>query len=223
MRYTLLARALLAASALAAACGDDDEPACPADAEMIGDPSGAPEIEIGELRSDGAWVPLPDEGAALTLFTPPQGGKIALVGARIHNMSGCRATTVGRLRDPTEDGEPVAAREGRTLLYRPMADRPDWGEADAPEALDRGPNVNTCFNYQDRDMDGCAWTLHVSVEDRDGRRAEKRIPVTPVCLVDDPLSPDVAQCECECAARYDTRVDACNDLDPWRDAAAVCD
>lgn len=220
MQLILLALAV----AMLAACPDDDDdgPPCPPGSEMIGDAAGTPEIEIGQIAPDGTWEPLPDEGATLRLFTPPQGGKIALVGARIHDMSGCQATLAARLRDPTDPDEAVAVREGRTVLFVPIPGRDDWGEVESPEPLNRAPNVPACFNYFDRDMDDCPWILHVSVEDREGRLAEKRITVTPECMRDDPEAPDPALCQCECAARYDTRETACNDLDPWRNAEPRC-
>ena len=200
---------------------------CPADAGMLGSPDAAPEIELVEIAFGGGETPVA-EGATLSLFTPPQGGKIALVGARVTNMVGCGAHLTGRLRDPTREGEPVVAREGRTVRFEPMADREGWGEVptgdDEHTALAAGANIPACFNYEARDMDGCDWILHVTVEDRDGRSAEARFPVRLTCLDEDPGldDPDETEiCECECAAHYDLR--DCNDLEPWRDAPPVCE
>jgi hypothetical protein len=204
---------------------DAGPPPCPADAGFLGSPDAEPEIEVGEITFEGDWVPI-SEGATLSLFTPPQGGKIALVGARVTNMQGCGAHLTGRLRDPTQEGEPVVAHEGRIVRFEPMGD--GWGEVPVGEdertVLAAGANLPACFNYEARDMDGCDWVLHVTVEDQDGRSVEARFPVGLTCLdadpgLDDPMERQI--CECECAAHYDER--DCQDLEAWRDVPAVCE
>lgn len=214
-----------------AACGDDDDDTgppdpCPPGTTFIGDEAADPAIELGEIRYDGTFTPL-TEGATLTLFTPPQGGKIVLVGAHIQNMDGCGAVLTGRLRDPSREGEPVSVHEGRTVRFLELDDRPGWGGVPTgPSAftvLAAGANLPACHNYEARDMDGCDWILDVSVEDRAGRAVSARLPVTLACPEDDPgaeREDERLECECECAANFDER--DCNDLQVWQDAPPVC-
>ena len=224
---------LIGLVALAVGCeertgpADAGPPPCPPDAGFFGSPDAEPEIEIGEISFGGDWTPI-EEGSTLSLFTPPQGGKITLVGAHVTNMVGCGAHLTGRLRDPTREGEPVVAREGRIVRFEPIPGREDWGEVPTGEdertALAAGANLPACFNYEARDMDGCDWILHVTVEDRDGRSAEVRLPVALTCLDEDPgLEDDYEReiCECECAAYYDRR--DCNDLPAWTSVPPVCE
>lgn len=213
-------------------CDGDDDPdggthdPCAQGDTFIGDPSAEPGIEVGEIAYDGTFTPI-EEGSTLTLFTPPQGGKIVLVGAHMSNLDGCGTVLTARLRDPTLEGEPVSVHEGRTVRYREIADRPGWGEVPTgPSAftvLAAGSNLPACHNYEDRDMDGCEWILDVTVEDRNHRSAQDSFPVNITCPEDDPGADgddERLECECECAARFDTR--DCNDLSVWEDAVPVC-
>jgi len=224
----------LALALAAAACdGDDDDPdggtpdPCATGDTFIGDPSGEPAIEVGEIAYDGTFRPIA-EGATVSLFTPPQGGKIVLVGAHMTNMEGCGAVLTARLRDPTAEGEPVAVHEGRTVRFVELEDRPGWAEVptgpNAFTVLAAGANLPACHNYEDRDMDGCSWILDVTVEDRDGRSARATFPVDVTCPEDDPgaeREDERLECECECAARFDER--DCQDLTAWQDVPAVCE
>lgn len=206
-------------------CGDPQKPppSCPPDAGFIGDPEAAPDIEVGEFHhSDGEFRPIVADGEALTLYTPPQGGKIVLVGALVQNMVPCNVIVTSRLRHPTAEGEPVAVREGREIKYEPIDGRDGWGapRTVAEDPLDLAPNVPACFNYADRDMYGCEWILEVSAEDLDGRYVEKRFRVVPQCLEGDPNA-EPGICECECAASY---VDGrCDDPESWIDREPVCE
>lgn len=224
------ALALLALTAIG--CGDDDDDTGPTDPcasgdTFIGDPSGTPDIEVGEISYEGTFRPI-GEGDVLTLFTPPQGGKIALVSAHLTNMDGCGATLTARLRDPVAEGQPVAVHEGRTVRYVAMEDRPGWGNIPTgPNAftiLAAGSNLPACHNYATRDMDGCSWLLDVTVEDRGGLSVRKTFNVGLTCPEDDPgamREDERAECECECAARFDTR--DCDDLSIWQDVEPVCE
>ena len=212
-------------------CEEDEDPpvpeACPLDGDFCGSSDEPPEIELIQIAYDGTFTPLHD-GDVVPMFTPPQGGKIALIGARIHNMAGCGAILIGRLRDPTVEDEPVSVHEGRTVRFTEMDDRPGWGEVrpgpDARTVLAAGSNIPTCQNYEDRDMDDCDWIADVSVEDREGRQASARARIQLACPTDDPGRQDEdeqALCECECAAHYDQR--DCNDLSVWQGTPAACE
>lgn len=224
---------VLGLSLAATACDRDDgapdsgppDPCATGDT-FIGDPSRDPEIEVGEISYDGTFRTI-EAGATLSLFTPPQGGKIVLVGARVRNMDGCGAVLTARLRDPTAEGEPVAVHEGRTVRFVELPDRPGWGEVPTgPSAftvLAAGSNLPTCHNYEDRDMDGCDWILDVTVDDRAQRAARATFPVSITCPDDDPgaeREDERLECECECAARFDER--DCEDLASWQDVPAEC-
>jgi hypothetical protein len=122
----------------------------------------------------------------------------------------------------------VAVNEGRTVRYMTMMDRPGWGHVptgpNAFTVLAAGSNLPACHNYAARDMDGCGWILDVTVEDREGRSARSTFGVSLTCPEDDPgatRDDERAECECECAARYDTR--DCNDLSIWENAPPVCE
>lgn len=216
--------------ALLSGCGDDDDPPptdpCEGDT-FIGSLEEDAEIEPGEIGFDGTFTPIAD-GANLHLFTPPQGGKIVLVGAHVHNMDGCGAVLTGRLRDPTDPDQAVAVHEERTVRFVEMDDRPGWGRVPTGRSefgiLAAGANIPTCFNYEDRDMDGCAWLLDLTVEDRTGRLARATLPVTMTCPEDDPgaeSSNEKLSCECECGARFDLR--DCSDLPSWEGVDPVCE
>jgi len=221
---------LIAAFALAAAC-DQDQPKrhCSADEEVVGDPTAPPQIEVIEMDPNGVARALTD-GDTMTVFTPPQGGGIVYVGARVRNMAPCQVTVTGNLRDPTREGQPVFQHEGRELQYVEMEDRPGWAEPRlrGEQVLDLGPNIPACGSrtFPPRDVSGCEWILEVRARDFADRSVATSFTVFPDCPADDPGTPETepeneqALCRCQCATGLG--VDACNDLDPFRDRVPDC-
>lgn len=173
-----------------AACGDDDAAPC-----RIGDVAADPQLELIYRAADGTMAPLLD-GAALPLITPPQGGKIVLVGLRVRDAELCGATVQAALRDPCSNR--VLGIERRPVAWRFTDD--GWAEPAQPQELSDFVNLALCPSAAaGDDLDGHPYQLELRFyETPDGGFIERIVEVTLRCDAD--LDPD--GCKCECDADY---------------------
>ncbi len=190
----MLLKALLAL-ALVAAC-DGGEVVDP-DAAVAW-PDAVPCGVVGDLSQPARMqvvahdlVPLED-GAELALTSPPQGGKILLVGVRVTNVDLCNATIQVALKDLVTGR--VAGIERRPIAWR-LADD-GFAEPAQPDYISDYANVPVCPNANlAQDIDGNPWQLEVRFYDRSQTALEQILTVTPTCADDW----DPALCQCECA------------------------
>jgi len=180
---------------LLAGCGDDAPPPDAAIPCRIGDPSLAPELEPVYRTAGGEMAPLGD-GAELPLLTPPQGGRVIYVGARVRNVDLCGATLQAALRDPCTDR--VLGIERRPIAWRLAPD--GFAEPAQPQEISDYANLPMCPNAgADADLDGTPAQLELRFYEADGRVTERILQVTPTCADDQ----DPQLCRCECDSDYD--------------------
>ncbi len=177
--------------------GQDADPSC--GAPYLGDPSKSIELEIHALLSDGLTDAPLAEGGDLALVFPPQGGRVAFVGARATNLDPCGVQLKGALRDLGNQSPRVDAR---TVNLNPTGD--GWGTT-APAtpsvsaALASYSNVSACPNqWASTDVFDHEFQLEVTLTDRRKRTMTKTIKVTPRCNE----AVRVVECKCLCKVNY---------------------
>jgi hypothetical protein len=193
----LLATACLA---LAPSCGDDaptsassgggTTPSC--DRPYLGDATAEPTIELIYFGADELEHPL-DEGAAVDLVLPPQGGRVLFLGVRATNVDPCEATLTGAMRDP---GTMQVRFDTRTINLDDQGD--GWGKSAAGD-LASYANVPACHNtWTALDVFGSSFTLELILKDRGGKQASRTITAIPRCA--EPQNE--AECRCICHGGY---------------------
>ena len=171
---------------------DDDAPPPACTLAFQGDPNAAPQVEIVYSGTDGLNHPVA-EGGELPMLLPPQGGRVAYVGARVTNIDPCSATLSGSVRDEITD---QVRLDIRTVNLTPQGD--GWAES-APGNLSVFSNVPLCPNqWSDQNLFDGTYLLDVKVTDRAGRVAEAQAHVKPSC--GEPSNE--ADCRCICKAGY---------------------
>ncbi len=215
LRRILIIAALVAPAIVLSGCpgGDDAGPAdggldagidapnaCPAG--FLGDPGREPMIELRALRADGTDVPV-NNGDDLAIIFPPQGGRVAFVGARAINLDGCGVQLTGVLRDLATG---KVRTEGRTLN---LDREPDgWGTSghgttakiEDSALIGNYSNIPLCPNqWASEDIFDHPFELEVIVQDRRKKQASKKIKVTPRCV--EPGAKETA-CRCLCKKGY---------------------
>jgi hypothetical protein len=159
----------------------------------LGDRAREPEIKLTALGVDGTSTDLA-EGGNVPIITPPQGGRVLFVGARVTNILPCSATITGSLRDP--DTRQLRA-DKRTVNFAPTGD--GWGgSVDADIAT--FANIPVCPNqWASRNIFDSSFELTIAIADKEARQAEKSIHVTPVCAEPGAL---LSECTCICKQGY---------------------
>lgn len=194
------------------ACTKEPEPE-PLASCFVGDPSQPAEIQLVHHTESGVVAPITDQGE-VPLILPPQGGKVMLIGVRARNLDGCPLTIATAIIDPCT--EAVVAFERRPVVLQPTGD--GWLEPLQPAEISNYSNLPACPRASlTRDVHGQPYTLRVSVEDKDKRKVQQDVTITPTCS-----QPEFAeQCRCECSQGY-VLGGAC---DPNQDAgvAPSCD
>jgi hypothetical protein len=154
---------------------------CPAG--FLGDSSKPAAIELLAVRADGTSAKL-GPGDDLALILPPQGGRVAFVGARATNLDGCGVQLVGLLRDTSSK---QIRTDGRTVNLNRAPD--GWGTTGSTTtdvtdvgAISNFSNIPLCTNqWSDRDVFDAPYELEVTLTDRGGRSAVAKMQVTPRC------------------------------------------
>jgi hypothetical protein len=216
----------LAASAACAACDTTQvipDPV-PCSAGFLGD-AGSP-VDFEFLAVDPAYDAVTlDDGGALSILTPPQGGRVVFVGVRATNLDSCGVQLTGAVRDPTTQ---QVRFDMRTVNLIATGD--GWGVtgpigASVSGTVSNFANIPVCPNqWSTMDVDGNPYALEVTLTDRGGRTVEKKIQVTPGC--GEPAT--LAECQCICGAGYVLGsvcpiADASADVDANVDASVLVD
>lgn len=198
LRSTLLFA--LAAATSVAACSPGAEQgsgpalACPTGARFVGDRGAALAVVPG-LGENGAFRAL-GAGDALPLVTPPQGGHVSFVAARLKNLDPCGVKLLARVRNLATGA--VAAEDERTIDF---AETDAEGFAVAPlDDIANYANVPMCPDYTARAIVDEPHSLEVRARDASGREASITIAVVPRCGQADDF--ERALCRCECAPDY---------------------
>jgi hypothetical protein len=191
---------VLAASAACAACDTTHvvpDPV-PCSAGFLGDAGSPVDFEFLAVDPNYDAVTL-DDGGALSILTPPQGGRVVFVGVRATNLDSCGVQLTGAVRDPTTH---QVRFDMRTVNL--IASGDGWGVTGPVGASVSGTvanfaNIPVCPNqWSTTDVDGNPYALEVTLTDREGRTVEKSIQVTPGC--GEPAT--LADCQCICRAGY---------------------
>jgi hypothetical protein len=190
---------ILSASALlAAACGGPggtmpaDGGTRPPDAscKAAGDPTQPVEVELYQIGPSGERRPIA-EGGALDIVTPPQGGIVAFVGARVRNMVTCGARISGAIRDVNG----LVRVDSRSITLR--VDAEGWAAA-APGDFSSVANVPLCHNtWSSRDLYDVPYELEITVQDGEGHTATRKLSVIPRCA-----ETPADECRCICKQGY---------------------
>lgn len=186
------------------ACPTEEGPTPPVQcaAGFLGDATKEPMIELRALRPDGTDVPLRD-GDDLAVLFPPQGGRVAFVGARVVNVDGCGLQIIGALRDPLSK---QVRLDGRTLNLRREPD--GWGttgrgsttDIESSDEIGDYSNIPLCPNqWANQDVFDVPFELEVQITDRRKKTATAKILVTPRCAEPGPKE---TACRCLCKKDY---------------------
>jgi hypothetical protein len=201
---------------LAACPGGDDEPVPDAGPSCVlpiaGDQSKPIEMEVVVLGEHGVLETVPESPSrmfSVSLFRPPQGGRVVFAGVRATNIDPCEVKLGGSLRDIASN---KLVPESRVVNLDPAGD--DW-VASNPQDIASFSNIATCPNqWSDRDLYDVPYELSVAIRERKtDREVQKTFTVIPRCSGDpsqaacepvDPCSPEelLAECACKCKEGY---------------------
>lgn len=178
---------------------------------FTGNATTAPELVI--VHQDVAHhLVVTERDGIVPLIQPPQGGKVAFIGALARNLDGCPIDITAALIDDCTNE--TLAVERRTILMKPNAD--GWLEPDQPMEISSYSNLPICPNAgARRELEGEHYKISVSLKDRAGRRVEAMVRVKTECA--EAEHRDVCLCECDrdyvlgmsCAADTSTRSTSC--------------
>lgn len=161
---------------------------------FLGDPAGEPTVHVRALDPDMAQLLAVDDGGAMPLSTPPQGGRVIFTALRATNLVPCGVSVVATLRDPATG---ASRSDARTINLEPVGD--GWGQSIADD-LGTVAHLPVCPNlWSDRDVFDEPYALTVTLTDPDGREATRTVTVTPGCVEGGALDDE---CRCICAAGY---------------------
>jgi hypothetical protein len=131
---------------------------------------------------------------------PPQGGRVMFIGVRATNIGPCGVELTGTLRDLSSGQVRI---DSRKTHLAPTGD--GWGTS-VDTDISTFAMIPTCPNqWASTDVYGNTFELELSVLDKDGRTATKKLNVVPTC--GEPA--DLAECQCQCKKGY-TLGQACN-------------
>ena len=189
----------LCAVAASAGCSTQEPPAdpVPCTAGVLGDASSPIDFDILAVSS-GYDTERVTDGGTIALMQPIQGGRVLFVGARATNVDSCGLSLTGALRD---EATQQVRFDTRPINLIPTGD--GWGVTgeigeNVTGLISNFSNVPVCANqWSTTDVDGHAYGLEVTIQDRGGRTLTKKIKVTPECA-----EPDIPYCKCICSAGY---------------------
>lgn len=142
---------------------------------VLGDLSQPIDFKISARAGDGVSVPL-QEGGDAPLITPPQGGRVILIGVRATNTIPCSMKLSAALRD--KDSGQVRL-DSRTINLKPDGD--GWGSS-VDSNLATFAHIPTCPNqWASGDVYGRPYELEVTLSDKAGRSLTKTMTVSPQC------------------------------------------
>lgn len=169
-------------------------------ASGLGGGSDALEVLPAMFVAENVDLDLIDEGEAIPLSLPPQGGHVLWVGAYIRNVHSETIELGARLRDP--DTNALVAEEKRTVVVRPVPGQPGLFQPDI-RTVSQVAHIPVCPVYDPKPIVDTPYILEVSVRElyvEPQRTAKGTRTVTPTCS----QSPEAQQpiCRCECEANY---------------------
>ena len=164
----------------------------------LGDKATPIAFEISALGDSPTELHLSD-GDVAPMMLPPQGGRVVFVGVRATNLDGCGMTLSAAFRDTTSR---AIRLDARTVNLTARGD--GWGTVGEPDGRIGNQadyaNVPVCPNeWSARDIFGQSYELEVTITDRNGKTATKKINTVPQCAsTDQSWQP----CACICKAGY---------------------
>jgi hypothetical protein len=178
---------------VAAGCSAQPAPApdvAPVARCPIGDPTQPAQLEIIHLDTAFQVVTTTPDGV-VPLVQPPQGGWIAMLGARATNIDGCRVDLTTSFRD-TASGPVIKVDRRPTTLD-------DAGDGFGVTSAIGIGNLPFCPQLTAaRDLHDQPYVVTVSLDDAYGQHAEQSLTIIPVCPDPDPTG----RCLCECSKDY---------------------
>jgi hypothetical protein len=188
-----------------AACGDDETvpvaPVCTL--AFVGKARDALALVPVQRTASGMLAELED-GGALDVVFPPQGGRVAFVGVRARNVDPCEVTLKGVLRDTASNKVRFDTRITNLMV--------DGEEARSDEReIATFSNIPLCPNqWSSADVFDQAYELEIVLTERGGRKLERTLAVTPRCA-----EPErEAACKCMCKHGYELGEPCGEDVPP---------
>jgi hypothetical protein len=159
-----------------------------------GDPTKDIELELTVRGIDDNSTLLKD-GDTVPLITPPQGGRVVFIGVRARNLSPCGVVLSGVVGDPSSK---KIMLDERTVNLRTGAD--GWATS-IDSNIASFANVAVCPNeWSDADLFDSPYDLSLTLTDKKGRTATKKVSATPKCAETDPTLDK--ECHCICKHGY---------------------
>ena len=201
LRFAIAAGAV-GVAAIALACtpggagdGDGQEP-CPVG--FLGNEAGAPDFDMLVLEADDTVAALND-GDAVPMIAPPQGGRVIYIGVHATNIDGCGLQLTGALRDLASQQVRVDSRTVNLIDTGDGYGVSSTVGAVATAGIANFSNVPVCPNeWSSTNLYGTAYGVEVTLLDREGRTVTRKLQVTPQC--GEPSS--LAECMCICQGGY---------------------
>jgi hypothetical protein len=201
------------------ACGDNEPttPAWSADAAIersdvrsdgledpgTGDDS-APQGDLlvlpAEFLAENAPLKMLEDGDSIQLTTPPQGGHIAMISAKVKNLPGIAMLLHVQIR--RMDGAFIVAEEQRTVAMLDVPGEPGFKQPNLA-STSQASQVPICPEYGATEVLDREVLVQVEITALDVDPRVKAIggrKVVPRCSQVDPAA--LALCRCECAANY---------------------
>lgn len=173
------------------------EPETPSEPSCFFGERGAPlEAELVYRSRTGESVLLED-GGAVPLTVPPQGGHVMFIGVRARNLDMCRATLSAAFHDGCTASEGnhgrIVGREGRHVTFEARSDGYAWPKD--PQFIDNFANIPACPNFAStRDVDDERYLVRVRLTDEvDERFVLVEAHIVPECEAGD----DACRCTCD--------------------------
>jgi hypothetical protein len=158
------------------------------------------DVTLAMYSAQAMTLTVVNEGDAVDLVYPPQGGFVMFVGAQVRGLDANVADVAlkGRLLDAA--GTTALASDMRTVTMQPSASDPTTYVPDLRSYVDVA-NVTVCPSYFPFDLFGQPYTLEIAVTELSTMRTGvSRHGVVPSCRQTDAAMQN--KCMCECAANY---------------------
>lgn len=169
---------------------------CSGEADPLDPSREAPTLDVvpGEYSLETRDLRALADGDDLTLQLPPQGGRVAFVGARVKGATADRVRLTVRLA--TAEGTELVL-DGRTVPLDPAGAGEDVRKTSI-ESFTAQANLRLCPDWEGRRVDDRPFDVRVEVEEVGGRggRGTAQVRVVARC------SPGDDGCGCLCAADY---------------------
>ncbi|HRI66489.1 MAG TPA: hypothetical protein PK156_19710 [Polyangium sp.] len=165
---------------------------------FVGDPNAPMEVSIIAIGPTLQQVGTIEEGADVSLMTPPQEGRVLFLGVRARNVNPCAVRLSGAVRDPVSKQINLDTR-----IINLQVTEDGYAQSDVTDIFTFA-NVPACPNHwSSQDLMDVPYEITVSLTDKDERKVTKVMQVVPRC--NEPGHIEV--CRCRCDSEYELGMD----------------